>query len=244
MNRPHVFYRVIAFSVAAALLTGCTNSDSDYDATVQGTVTIDGELASRGSVTFHPVKRGPTAYATIQQDGSFALRTGQGPVGAVDGGKVKSGEYVVTVVVTGPAADKQQVGDTGPPVPGPRITAAKYARKKTSDLKFKVTAGTNVIPLELERASDEEAAETAEEGDEAGSEKKPADAPASPPATDEATSEPRTTNEADAAAPIDEPAAEPAATSPSESAAPVETTTPEPPAGDETLTQPAEDAKS
>ena len=44
----------------------------------QGTVTVDGELAPCGRVTFHPVKTGPPAYGSIFQNGSYSLRIGQG----------------------------------------------------------------------------------------------------------------------------------------------------------------------
>jgi hypothetical protein len=153
-------------SLLAAICVGCESADSPYNATVQGTVTIDGEMATRGSVTFHPVDNGPTAYATIQKDGSYALRTGQGPIGEVDGGQVHSGDYIVTVVVTETPAAKDQIEDSGPPIPGPRITAARYARKKSSDLRFKVDPGANVISLELERALEDEADEMTEEEEE------------------------------------------------------------------------------
>jgi hypothetical protein len=146
----------------APVCIGCESADSTYDATVQGTVTIDGELANRGSVTFHPVDNGPTAYATIQKDGSYALRTGQGPIGKVDGGQVHSGDYIVTVVVTEAPAAREPTEDSGPPIPGLRITAAKHAKKKSSDLRYKVDPGANVISLELERASEDETDEIAD----------------------------------------------------------------------------------
>ena len=41
-----------------ALAIGCGGPANEYDAVVTGTVTIDGELANSGLVTFHPVDDG------------------------------------------------------------------------------------------------------------------------------------------------------------------------------------------
>ena len=41
-----------------SLIVGCGGPANKYDAVVTGTVTIDGELANSGIVTFHPVDDG------------------------------------------------------------------------------------------------------------------------------------------------------------------------------------------
>lgn len=147
--------------VACGASGGC---GAKPDATVQGTVTIDGELANRGTVVFHPVKEGPPAYGTVHENGTYSLRVGQGDLEEVDGGKLRSGDYIVTVVVNMPPLGKETVGGAaGPPVPGPRLTAGKYAETATSDLRFTVKPGLNVVPLELEGAAAEEAREEAAE---------------------------------------------------------------------------------
>ena len=64
----------LGIGLIIALLSGCGGPDS----TVQGTVTIDGELAHRGIVTFHPVDGGPTAYGSIGENGEYSLRVGRG----------------------------------------------------------------------------------------------------------------------------------------------------------------------
>ena len=142
----------IACSVFAMFVavTGCGTNRSSADAIVQGTVTIDGVLAPRGQVTFHPVATGPVATGPIHGDGSFSLRIGQGDMANPDESKINSGEYVATVVVNEPADKSATVGEGGPPLAGKRLTAIKYALKETSGLKFTVKPGRNVFPIELE----------------------------------------------------------------------------------------------
>src|SRR5690242_8764216 len=110
---------------------------TEYDSTVQGAVTIDGELTNRGTVVFHPVGKGAPAYGDIRKDGTYSLRVGQGDLSDADGGQLASGEYVVTVMVT--SLPPNAASDL--PMPGPRVTAAKYREKSTSDLKVSVKPG-------------------------------------------------------------------------------------------------------
>jgi hypothetical protein len=140
--------------VALAAAVGC--SRSSYDATVEGTVTVGDQLASRGQVVFHPVKDGPTAYGNIFPNGSYSLRVGQGDLGDLDGGEVRSGDYIVTIVVNMPSVNDETTGIGGPPRPGPRLSAAKYAKETTSDLRVTVSPGRNVVPLDLEPAKIEQ----------------------------------------------------------------------------------------
>jgi hypothetical protein len=165
---------------------------------VTGTVTIEGELANSGTVTFHLANDGKMAIGRIHPDGSYSLRTGQGNLREEDGGTVVPGEYIVTVSITGPPVAGEQVIEGAPPIPGPSLVAAKYASQETSDLKRTVKEGSQVIILELERAelapptddateTDEDSAETTESEQETA----PAAAPAaeSAPATNEPASE-------------------------------------------------------
>jgi hypothetical protein len=155
----HIFpYAAVAIFVAA----GCGGPAYEYDSIVTGTVTIDGELAKSGTVTFHPVKEGLPSIGRIFPDGSFSLRTGQGDLKKTDGGTVVSGDYVVTVSVTGPPVEGSRVAEGGPPVPGPSLVAKKYARKDTSDLRRTVKPGPNVFVLELDVAEPEPLEETPE----------------------------------------------------------------------------------
>lgn len=155
-----------------AIVVGCGGPVNEYDSTVTGTVTIDGDLAPSGTVTFQPVgKSGKIAIGRIHPDGSYSLRTGQGDLQQVDGGTVVSGDYIVTVSVTAPPADDSHLKTGGPPIPGPSLVAAKYATKETSDLKFAVKPGPQVIVLELTRA---EAATPSEETTSEGEGEQPA----------------------------------------------------------------------
>lgn len=136
--------------VLAAIL-GCSESSSDNnDATVQGTITIDGALAPNGTVSFYPVDGGPVAVGSIARDGSFSLRIGQGNARNLDRSGIPSGEYVVTVVATGPS-ERGAVNDDGGPLPfGPSLIAHKYANRETSELKATVNKGPNVLDFKLD----------------------------------------------------------------------------------------------
>lgn len=141
---------------------GC--SQSSNNATVQGTVTIDGVLATRGTVTFHPVEKGPVAIGQIHSDGSYALRTGLGNTVDPDAANIAAGKYVVTVMVMGDSSETEMKKDDGsPPNAGPRLTALKYASKETSKLQFTVEPKRNVIPLELDSAATDPPPEPKEE---------------------------------------------------------------------------------
>jgi hypothetical protein len=138
-------------TVIFVTVLGCTQSSDN--ATVQGTVTIDGVLATRGTVTFHPVEKGPVAIGQIHKDGSYALRTGAGNTVDPDAAKIPAGEYVVTVMVMGDSPDAKPKDDGSPPIAGPRLTAIKYASKETSGLTFTIKPGRNVFALELDGAA-------------------------------------------------------------------------------------------
>ena len=168
------FARLFAVMIVG-VLGGCYRPANEYDATVTGNVVVDGQLADRGTVTFHPVKGGPPAVGQILSDGSYSLRTGQGDLTKADGGTVPPGEYIVTVVVTGPPVEVPELPGT-PPKGGPRLMAAKYASTETSDLKLKVQPGENLFVLELEpvepveESSDESPSHDSSETQDAGSE--------------------------------------------------------------------------
>lgn len=143
---------------------------SDFDSTVQGAVTIDGELVNRGTVVFHPQGPGAVAYGDIGRDGTYSLRVGQGDLGDADGGQLSSGDYLVTVMVTSMPADVP----SDLPLPGPRVTAVKYREKSTTDLKVSVKPGLNVIPLDLVGASADPPSTADDEPSTAGEETQPA----------------------------------------------------------------------
>lgn len=219
------------FAAIFAAIAGCNGPANKYDAVVTGTVTIDGELAKSGTVTFYPVKQGGLpAISNIFPDGSYSLRTGQGDLRDVDGGTVESGDYIVAVTVSGLPGGEGVIAEGGPPVPGPSLVAKKYGNKDTSDLKRTVKPGPNMFVLELDPAEPESPAdeldeasevasgETATEGEAAAtdgaasddttptSEAATADSTESAPATQPPSAEPAPTGEAadDATAPAEE----------------------------------------
>lgn len=149
MNTRSRGFLIIVLIAAGVGYVGWGAMQVRYDSTVQGAVTIDGELANRGTVIFHPVGKGAPAYGDIRKDGTYSLRVGQGDMSDADGGQLASGDYVVTVMVT----STPPVGASDLPMPGPRVTAAKYREKSTTDLKVSVRPGLNVVPLDLEGAS-------------------------------------------------------------------------------------------
>lgn len=121
-----------------AFVVGC---GGPYDASVSGVVTLDGQNLTRGTVSYSPVAGGPAAYARIDADGEYSLRTGR------DEG-LPSGEYQVTVIATEPPP-VQATAQGGPPPSGEPITPLWYRSKDTSGLKFTVAPGSNDINLEL-----------------------------------------------------------------------------------------------
>jgi hypothetical protein len=129
------------------VLGGC-NRGPVRDASVQGAVLIDGELAQSGSVVFTPEGGGNVSTGNISTDGSYSLRTGQGDVRKTEGGSLASGKYSVSVLIFGPSTET--LGEGGPPKPGPSLIASKYSNNATSGLQFDVKPGRNVINLELE----------------------------------------------------------------------------------------------
>jgi hypothetical protein len=142
--------------IALVAAHGCGGPAYEYDSTVTGTVTIDGELANGGTVTFHPVEKGRLAIGRIHSDGSYSLRTGQGDLSKVDGGTVMPGDYLVTVSISAaPSTENEAVVEGEPPIAGPSLIASKYRQKNTTDLRFTIKPGPQVIVLNLDRAEQE-----------------------------------------------------------------------------------------
>jgi hypothetical protein len=128
------------FVAGASLLTfaGCGGT---FDSSVSGVVTLDGNAVPRGTVSFQPKAGGPAAYAQINEDGSYSVRTGR-----EDG--LPPGEYYVTVAAN-ELPTVSQTAQGGPPPPGKPITPLWYRTKNTSGLSYVVEPGSNEINLEL-----------------------------------------------------------------------------------------------
>lgn len=128
----------LAIATAQLCVVGCGGT---YDATVSGEVTLDGNKVTRGTVAYIPVASGPPAFASIDSDGSYSVRTGR------ESG-LPIGEYQVTVTANEPPA-APQTASGGPPPPGKPITPLWYRVKESSGLKYTVAGGHNEINLEL-----------------------------------------------------------------------------------------------
>lgn len=173
-NRRAPAWRLPCAGGVAVLLfgfVGCAQPKTETG-TVAGRVLIDGELAPRGQVTFHPVVEGPLLVGRVDEQGSFALRVGRGNPSNADASLVPVGDYKVTVVVTGDPRPPSQPGV--PPGAGPRVMHAKYGSRDTSGLRRSIAPGRNLFdfdllpaepedPAEPEESSEEIAEETAEE---------------------------------------------------------------------------------
>jgi hypothetical protein len=131
-------WMVVLGGLLLATVAGCGGT---YNSSVDGTVTLDGNPVPRGTVTYHPTAPGPGAYARVEEDGSYTVRTGR-----EEG--LPAGEYQVTVIASEPPAVSQSAGG-GPPPAGKPITPPWYRAKESSGLKFTVEPGSNEINLEL-----------------------------------------------------------------------------------------------
>lgn len=131
--------REVASVVVVLLLLTLAGCGSTHDASVSGTVTLDGETLDRGTVSFHPVGEGAVAYGQIQSDGSYQVKTGR------ESGLLP-GEYKVTVVATAPPPEPEDPMDE--PV-GELLTPKRYGRTETTDLQYTVEAGSNTIDIAL-----------------------------------------------------------------------------------------------
>lgn len=141
MNSAKRLAMVCLAALLAAPLAGC----GAHDATVNGSVTLDGERLKSGTISFFPVADGPTAYARIESDGAYELRTGR------EAG-LAPGDYQVTVV----AREQRELAATdaaGPPPPGRQLTPNHYRDRKTSGLQYTIEPGHNQIDLELSTAA-------------------------------------------------------------------------------------------
>ena len=120
--------------VFASIVGGC----GGQGAQVTGTVTLDNEPLTTGTVSFHPEQPGPFAYGQIDSSGRYTLNTG-----TEEG--LTPGNYTVTVDATElvPATPTN-------PEPLPKLlTPERYRDKTTSGIAVEVKPGSNEIPLEL-----------------------------------------------------------------------------------------------
>jgi hypothetical protein len=123
--------------VTTLFLAGCSGA---LPATVSGKVTLDGQLPPPGTfITFALADgSGRQANSVAAADGSYSISSG-------DEKGLVPGEYLVLVAAT----EKPDPTSLAPPTAPKRLTPDKYADKKTTPFKFKVTSGHNTIDLPM-----------------------------------------------------------------------------------------------
>ena len=157
---------VALVAVAAGLrLTGVLNpSKTSYDATVTGTVTIDGTPADRGKVSFFPADGSLVFVGMIESDGKYVAVPGRVDPADSEKGGIDAGEYAVTVQINDYLADEglgdEDLGEwDAPRKAGKSLIASKYSSKGSSGLRFTVKPGANTFKIELVGPDEELAAE-------------------------------------------------------------------------------------
>lgn len=188
---------LLSFGLIALAAVGCGQGGGD--ATVEGKVTIDGFPLESGSVVFISAgsKKMSAASGAIDELGNYKLVIGRGS-------ELDSGEYLAQVKAVGPSTERE---GGGPPLPGPLLTPAKYAKAETSGLRYRLRPGKNVIDIALTSDAEPEADAAEESGEE----------PSGESAEEEAATEESGAEESEAEG--SEEAAEPSAEQPVEEAA-------------------------
>lgn len=136
--RQRRFWQSAAMTALASLLmaamTGCSGT---YESTVTGTVSYDGKVLDRGTVTFHPTS-GAAAYGKIGADGSFVLQTGE-EMG------IAPGTYKATVQ----SLEKTPSASPDNPPSVKALIPNKFNVPSQSGLSFTVEAGKNHFDIAL-----------------------------------------------------------------------------------------------
>ncbi|QDS99902.1 hypothetical protein [Adhaeretor mobilis] len=132
----------LALALMATLFTvGC----GGYEATLSGTVTLDGQPLNVGRVNLAPTGEGKIASASIKPDGTYEVIT-TGESGMVPG------QYGVSVRAYGPGKPDP---NGGPPMPGKLLIPNRYGSGKTSGLSVDIQSGENTYDIALESGGDE-----------------------------------------------------------------------------------------
>jgi hypothetical protein len=136
----NLFQRVGLAFVFLCPITAAGCSGGDFDSSVSGTVTLDGQAIGPGFLVFAPVT-GDTnpANGAIQTDGSYELKTANTT-------GLRAGKYRVSVTVL----DQPDVppGERSYVVAKSRIPE-KYNDANTSGMEFDVESGSNTIDIPL-----------------------------------------------------------------------------------------------
>ena len=131
MQRWSVWFMV----VVASLAIGCGGSNGIERAAVEGTVTVDGQPLTEGTITFLPSEstKGPLARCTIN-DGKFGLPVSEGPVVGSHRVEITSMKKTgKTISVEG--VDTEEI-----------IQSIPELYNVQSSLKAEIKSGTNTLP--------------------------------------------------------------------------------------------------
>jgi hypothetical protein len=123
------------------LASGCGGS---LESQVSGTVTLDGKPMSEGNVVFHPAESGTPAYGSIDAEGKYSVKTGQGK-------GIIPGEYIAVVKLTSEV--EQSSGEVAEEKLPTLLSPKVYAMKQTSPLRYTVKPGKQTIDLALDSES-------------------------------------------------------------------------------------------
>jgi len=139
---------LVATSITCGLLlsglSGCGGSSGPARGAVRGRVTVDGQPASKGVISFVPTggTTGPSSGGTIE-DGSYEIESRHGPV---------VGQQRVTIRAFRPTGRKVEAGPPAPP--GTMVDKIKqflppkYNTK--SELTVEIQPGSNDLDFDLE----------------------------------------------------------------------------------------------
>ncbi|MBA2114195.1 hypothetical protein [Bremerella alba] len=127
-------WTTIPYLFLVALLTGCGQAGPETGQ-VSGTVTYNGKTLPAGTIVFIPEKEGSlTAYAEIQEDGTYVAGT------EAFGPGVPLGKHRVMI---------SAFIDHGPEKPVEAILPEKFSSDRKSGLTVDVEPGDNVVDFPL-----------------------------------------------------------------------------------------------
>lgn len=140
----------LLFALAACCLAlGCASKNEAPKGTVKGNVTLDGKAIENIAVSFENAAAGVARMADVDADGSFEVKSYQGP-------GLPVGSYRVAIIPGGMirSADEMPLaGKKAPPArPAPKGIPEKYFKASTSGLTVEVKEGDNApIHIELKK---------------------------------------------------------------------------------------------
>lgn len=122
------------FTLAVVAIVGCAPAGPEMG-DVTGTVTFKGKPLPTGTITFVPETDGqPSAFAEIQEDGTYVAKTRD------FGDGVPVGKHRVMIIA---------VKDHGPEAPVEAILPVKYSSDRQSGLTADVSKGENIVNFSL-----------------------------------------------------------------------------------------------